>query len=170
MGNRVTRYRCLVADPPWKFGDSLPGKGRGAAKHYDCMPLAELCTFELPPMLPDSWLFLWRVGSMQQEALAVARAWGFSVTSEIVWVKPQMGMGRTVRNCHEVCLVCRRGKPERKSAAVRSWFEAPRGRHSAKPERFFELVEQLTEGPYVELFARRQRPGWVCLGAEVEQP
>jgi len=173
MGRR--RFRVLVADPPWRFGDPLPGPKRGAAKHYECLTLPQLCTFPLPPLVADCWLFLWRVGSMQLEALAVAQAWGFRPpTSEIVWVKtvkdgsrPRLGMGRTVRNAHEVCLVCRRGRPERRSASVPSVFHAPRGEHSAKPEAFFGLVEQLARGPYVELFARRARPGWTCFGKEL---
>jgi N6-adenosine-specific RNA methylase IME4 len=163
------KFRCIVADPPWSFGDKLPGGGRGAVKHYACLTLAELCCFPLPPIADDAVLFLWRVASMQQEALAVARAWGFNApTSEIVWCKPQMGMGRTVRNCHEVALICRRGKPTRLDAGVRSFFTAPRTEHSAKPDEFFALVERLYPGPRVELFARKHREGWTCMGNEVD--
>jgi N6-adenosine-specific RNA methylase IME4 len=117
---------------------------------------------------------------MQSEALAVAKAWGFTVTSEIIWVKShgsvsgpgngtQMGMGRTVRNCHEVCLVARRGKPARASASVRSVIVAPRGEHSAKPDEFYRTVDRLvgSGARVVELFARRQWPVWTCLGDEI---
>ena len=171
----IEPVRVLVADPPWLFGDPLPGVARGAVKHYPCMSLAEICLFPLPPLLDDAWLVLWRVGAMQAEALAVARAWGFRPPdSELVWIKTtddgrgvRIGMGRTVRNAHEVALVCRRGRPARKSAAVKSVFFAPRGQHSAKPDRFYELVEALSDGPYAELFARRERPGWRCYGNEL---
>lgn len=169
------KARVLLADPPWSFGDSLPGPGRGAASHYRCLSLAELCCFPLPPLADDAWLVLWRVGAMQQEALAVVRAWGFNPpTSEIVWVKTtddghrvRIGMGRTVRNAHEVALICRRGKPSRAAANVPSVFFAPRGRHSAKPDEFYELIERLADGPRVELFARVRRPGWECFGDEL---
>ncbi len=162
------KHRVLVADPPWTFKDRLPGGGRGAAKHYSCLTLLEICTFDIPKLHDDAWLFLWRVGSQQHEALAVAKAWGFGApTSEFVWVKPQMGMGHSVRNCHEVCLIFKRGKPKRKSASVRSWFEAPRTKHSEKPDELYRRIEQLTDGPYVELFARRKREGWLCLGDEL---
>ena len=173
-------YTVLVADPPLAFGDKLPGKGRGAEKHYNVLSLAEIVAFDIPKMADDSWLFLWRVAAMQTEALAVAKAWGFRVDSEIVWVKShglvgasgdgtQLGMGRTVRNCHEVCLVCRRGKPLRASASVRSVIVAPRGKHSAKPDLFFEQVEKLV-GPTArkaEIFARVHRDGWACFGDEL---
>lgn len=171
------RARVVVADPPWPFRDKLPGCGRGAAKHYGLLSLADLCTFALPPIADDAVLFLWRVGSMQREALAVARAWGFGEpTSEIVWVKtawapfprPRMGMGRTVRNAHEVALLCKRGRPERLSASVPSVLLARRHglRHSEKPDEFFAMVEKLYAGPRVELFGRKPRAGWTVLGDE----
>jgi N6-adenosine-specific RNA methylase IME4 len=166
--------RVLCADPPWKFGDALPGPGRGATKHYPCMTVADLCAFPLPPLDDDAHLFLWRVASMQQEALDVAKAWGFTVKSEIVWKKitvngkRHFGMGRQVRMEHEVALICTRGKPKVRDHAMRSIFEAPVGRHSEKPEIFYrDVVERLCAGPYVELFARRERPGWACFGNEL---
>ena len=53
----------LVADPPWRFNDKLPGKGRGAAKHYGCMGLDALANFELPPLQNDCYLLMWRVAA-----------------------------------------------------------------------------------------------------------
>lgn len=46
------------------------------------------------------------------------------------------------------------------------WFQWPRGEHSAKPEAFLDLVEQVSPGPYLELFARRNRLGWDTWGNE----
>ena len=77
-------------------------------------------------------------------------------------------MGRTVRGSHETCLIAVRGKPPVLSKSIRSIFDAPVGKHSEKPEAFYEIVEQLSPGPYLELYARRQREGWTCLGDEVE--
>ncbi len=200
--------RALVADCPWKFGDALPGPGRGAVKHYDCLSVEDLKRFPLPPLAPDCYLFFWRVASMTREADAVMDAWGFTPTGgELKWVKTTgpclvvidpgttksweqvvaamrltpdqrallddvtgklaFGMGRTVRNCDEVCVIARRGKPKPLSLSVRSVFFAPVGRHSEKPDRFYEIVEQLSPGPYVELFSRRRRSGWAHLGDEV---
>jgi N6-adenosine-specific RNA methylase IME4 len=79
--------RTMVADPQWLFGDRLPGPGRGAARHYPCLSVAELCAFPLPPLAPDCTLLLWRVAAMQREALDVMAAWGFTLKTEIVWVK-----------------------------------------------------------------------------------
>lgn len=174
--------RCVVADPGWKFGDSLPGKGRGASKFYRCMTVEEICQFALPPIADDAWLFLWRVGSMLAEALDVCRAWGFGAQkSEIVWVKtakhtpvgvpalPAMGMGRTVRNAHEIAIVAKRGRPERSSASVPSVIFAPRGAHSEKPDLFYQHVERFCPGPRVDIFARKWRPGWDAIGDELPE-
>jgi N6-adenosine-specific RNA methylase IME4 len=46
------------------------------------------------------------------------------------------------------------------------WFQWKRGAHSQKPEHFLDLVEQVSPGPYVELFARRHRMGWDVWGNE----
>lgn len=214
------RASVLVVDPPWSFGDKLPGAGRGAAKHYGTLSPAEICAFPLPPLERDCVLFLWRVASQVREANAVISAWGFEPTGgELKWVKltpasagcvlvrdplvseeefeaamaslpkaarkvverltgkMHFGMGRTVRNSDEVCVIARRGKPVIRGASERSVFFAPmptteegRARHSAKPQRFYDLVERITEGPIVELFARRHQPGprWTCFGNELE--
>lgn len=168
-------FRVLVADPPWQFDDALPGPKRGAGKHYATMRTEDICALRLPELAPGALLFLWRVASMLEDAVRVCRAWGFRPVSEVTWCKttregrPHIGMGRYVRNAHEGCLVgARKG-----SAAsivdhgVPSWFMAPRGRHSEKPREFYELVERLAPAPYVELFARAERPGWTCLGNEL---
>lgn len=173
---RPIEYGCILADPPWKFSDALPGKGRGAIKHYDCLSVSQIQRFPLPSLAPDCWLFLWRVASMQQEALDVAKAWGFTVKSEFVWVKTsaktskvRMGMGRSVRNCHEVCLVCARGRPIQICKSVPSVIMAPRGEHSSKPEAVQDAIELLVgDVPRAELFARRQRKGWKCFGKELQ--
>jgi N6-adenosine-specific RNA methylase IME4 len=174
--------RVVVADPPWAFGDKLPGPGRGAEKHYAVMREREVVDF-LPALElrepglvePDARLLLWRVASMQEEALRVMRGWGFAPKAELVWLKRTatgkrwFGMGRQVRMEHEVCLIGVRGRPPPpRNRATRSTFEAAAGRHSAKPEAFAELVEALYDGPYLELFARRARPGWDCRGHELE--
>lgn len=176
------RYSVLAADPPWPFGDKLPsksGESRGAERKYKVLTIPEICNFRLPPLEDDALCFLWRVAAMQEEALAVMRAWGFTPKSEVVWVKQAkvgglvlaMGMGRYVRHSHEVCLIGTRNNGLRlvKDHGVRSVIFAPRGEHSAKPDAFYQLVDRLCEGPKVELFARRQWPGWICLGNEMKR-
>lgn len=181
------QFKVVVADCPWLFGDKLPGKTKGAERHYKCLSVYELCHFlkdnDLEKALaPDCILFFWRVAAMQQSALDVVSAWGFTVKTELIWLKKTssgrrwFGLGRTLRAEHEVCLVATRGRPELKNHSTRTTFvtdldvcglSAEVGRHSEKPEKFFDIVEGLSDGPYLELFARRQRPGWVCIGDEL---
>jgi len=170
----VTPFAVVYADPPWKFKDSLPGPKRGAAKHYPTMTPFELKTMDLPPIATDAVLFLWRVASMQTEALAVMTTWGFTCKSELVWRKQTVngkrwfGMGRIVRMEHEVCLVGTRGRPTKRANNVRSVFDAVNYGHSEKPEAMYAIIESLYPGPYVELFARyaRSRPEWAFEGDE----
>ena len=165
--------RVLLADPPWRYSDSLPGKGRGAAKIYPCLATPEIARFPLPPLAKDAWLFLWRVHTHQVDAEFVMKAWGFDYCGELVWSKrtktgkQHFGMGRVLRNSHEICLIGRRGKPKPNGMSQRSVFEAPVREHSEKPQKQYEIIETFSDGPYVELFARRARAGWVSFGNQV---
>jgi N6-adenosine-specific RNA methylase IME4 len=87
-------------------------------------------------------LFLWATPSMIERALATARAWGFEYRTQMIWAKPSIGLGKYVRQKHEILLICRRGdhpapSPESLPASI---IEAPRGEHSAKPEIFHEII------------------------------
>jgi N6-adenosine-specific RNA methylase IME4 len=174
-------FRVIAADCPWKFDDK-PGR-RGAESNYQCMSVEDICRFPLPPLASDCVLFLWRVTVLQAAALEVIRMWGFTLKTELVWLKKTttgenrfFGMGRILRAEHEVCLVATKGRPQVKNHSTRSTFvtdfdvtgfSAPVGRHSQKPEKLYEIIESLFDGPYVELFARRHRPGWTCMGDEL---
>lgn len=190
---RHAPFKVVCADPPWPFGDSLPGPGRGAAKHYGVLSLDDIRNHRfvggevLDPrrdlVADDAYLFLWRVSAgadiatltFAEEAYQVARAWGFAPKTEVVLRKQtkngkrHFGMGWHIRNEHETCVLAVRGKPKPLVQNIRSVIEARVSRrHSAKPEVFYtDIVEKISDGPYVELFARSTRPGWTCLGDEV---
>ena len=94
----------------------------------------------------------------------------------LTWCKPGVGCGRFMCNTEHV-LVCRKGPRagnpfglggQFAPATTGTWFNWPRGRHSDKPDAFFDIVERISPGPYLELFARRARPGWTVWGNEVE--
>ena len=188
-------YVCIVADPPWAPRDKLPGPTRGAAKQYPVMSTPEICGLadvnmagELriyrEPVAKDAILFLWRLASMQRDALNVAQDWGFDIKSEIIWNKltknglPWFGMGRTVRASHETCLIAVRGRASKviRAKNIRSTFTAPvpvdaAGKyiHSAKPDAFFDDVVMSLVGdvPRLEIFARTRRPGWDAIGNQL---
>ncbi len=187
-------YVCIVADPPWAPRDKLPGPTRGAAKQYPVMSTTEIRGLSDPTFVgkriygeciaKDAILFLWRLASMQEDALAVVDAWGFDVKSEVVWRKltkngkPWFGMGRTVRASHETCIVAVRGRASKtiKAKNIRSTFAAPvpvdaAGKyiHSAKPDAFFSDVVMPLVGDVkrLEIFARTRRPGWDAIGNQL---
>jgi N6-adenosine-specific RNA methylase IME4 len=168
----------LTADPPWKFGDKLPGASRGAEKNYACMSTADICAMPLPVSRdePDVVLFLWCVESMQRDALDVVRAWGFTEKTSLIWEKlttggkAHFGMGRILRAAHERCIVAQRGKCPPAARNVRSRFSAPVGQHSAKPDAFYKLVELLyPDAVKHEMFARTRRDGWLQSGFELPE-
>ncbi len=175
-------FRIICADPPWPFNDKLPGESRGAVKNYRTMPVSDIMAFPLPPIADDAVLFMWRVASMPQAALDVISAWGFVPKTEIVWLKKTVhgkrhfGMGRILRAEHEIAILATRGRPQVKNHSTRSTFLTEVDwaglsdtvqQHSQKPDAFYSIIESLFDGPMLELFARKQRPGWVCIGDEL---
>jgi N6-adenosine-specific RNA methylase IME4 len=123
-------------------------------------------------------LFLWSTRRNFREGLAcsVARAWGFEPCGEVIWGlrSPGLGTPRALAADHEPILIAKRGSPEWTSKApvgVHFWRQPyyPKGGgkiHSAKPDAFQDHVELWSPGPYLELFARRDRLGWDTWGNE----
>jgi N6-adenosine-specific RNA methylase IME4 len=173
------KARALIADPPWKFNDReahRPGT-------YPRMDLEDIEAFPLPHLEDDAFLFLWKVAALTAEALIVMDAWGFRHVTEWVWDKrtkhgkQAFGMGHYTRASHETCIVGVRGAPKPMSRSERSLFHeeesvfsAALGIHSEKPEEFYQKVQRFTEGPYVELFARKRREGWETYGVDINRP
>lgn len=170
-------YRVIYADPPWTFATySGKGKGRSAEAHYDTMSLAEIEALPVASWAaPDAVLLMWATDPLLDRALGVIRSWGFTYkTVGFYWAKLNKargglmlterdfftGMGFWTRANPEPCLLATRGRPKRRSGAVRKLVIAPRREHSRKPDEVHERIEQLCEGPYLEMFARATRPGW----------
>jgi N6-adenosine-specific RNA methylase IME4 len=119
----------------------------------------------------DAHLYLWTTNKYLPAAFSVVTAWGFRYSTPLVWCKRPIGsfLGGAFTPSAEFVLFARRGKLPHLARAAQQWFEWPRqgqGRHSQKPDAFGDLVEQVSPGPYLELFARRQRLGWDTWGNE----
>jgi N6-adenosine-specific RNA methylase IME4 len=69
----------------------------------------------------------------------------------------------------EICWLGRRGRPQRKSRGVRQLIVTPIREHSRKPDEVYSRIEALSEGPYLDLFARERRPNWICWGDELDK-
>jgi N6-adenosine-specific RNA methylase IME4 len=162
----VTQYATIVADPPWRFGSAATKAD--ARKHYSTMALEDICALPVEDLAADNaHLWLWILNGMVEEGYRVVRAWGFTPVTMLTWCKPQPGVGHYLRNNTEHCVLATRGTPMVPAhKPISTWFRWPRGAHSQKPEAFLDLVEQVSPGPYVELFARRDRLGWDTWGNE----
>ena len=114
----------------------------------------------------DAHLYLWTTDRYLRDAYGIAEAWGFEVSKTLVWCKAPMGLGPTgtFSNTTEFALFARRGSLRALTRVDSTWWQWKRGPHSAKPPAFLDLVEQVSPGPYVELFARQSRLGWDSWG------
>jgi N6-adenosine-specific RNA methylase IME4 len=174
--NALGPFSVLVADLPWKVTDQPPGGG--AEKHYPLMSTPEICEFGLPQLAENCWLFLWKVTSMQREALDVCEAWGFRPVQELVWLKtskrgtPRIGNGWYARPMHEFCILAVRGSRPTDGYPAKCCYplvvQRGSGPSLCQARDLLSEVERLCRGPYVEPFARCHRRGWHCLGNEVE--
>ena len=166
----MTTYRTIVADPPWRYDTTRPlaGSKRGGAEYqYPTLALAEIAALR-PPAADDARLYLWATNPLLFEAREVVTAWGFRYVTLLTWHKlGAPGMGFYFRGDTEHVLFAVRGKaPIDPALRVSNHFAAPRTGHSAKPDRFYEIVEHVSPEPRLEMFARRRRVGWDVWGDE----
>jgi N6-adenosine-specific RNA methylase IME4 len=147
------------------------GRHRGGSVRipYERMPLEEIAALPVHELAADhAHLYLWTTNRFLWDAKAVAEAWGFTYSTLLTWCKTPMGIGfgGAYTLTSEFVLFCRRGSLAPTQRHDTTWMNWPRPyenghiAHSAKPDAFLDLVEQISPGPYVELFARRARFGW----------
>lgn len=157
----MTRYRTIVADPPWTIGN--PGATKAnASRHYALMTTQAIAHLPVLDLAEDSChLWLWGVNAALEDAYWVVRSWGFRPLTVLTWCKRQPGVGFYLRNNTEHCILASRGKPMVPEAKpLASWFVWPRAEHSKKPDAFYDLVESVSPEPRLEMFSRRARLGW----------
>lgn len=94
----------------------------------------------------------------------VAFTWAKSLRKSAGW---HIGLGYWTRANSEQCLLFTRGKPQKRSSSVRQLIVSPIREHSRKPDEQYQRIEELVYGPYLELFARQRREGWVSWGDQL---
>lgn len=131
------------------------------------MTVEEICALKVPAD-DDAHCYIWTINKFIEQTYAVACAWGFEPSTMLYWIKHPMGLGLggAFVSCVEPILFCRRGNLPVARRHDRNWWNWKRGKHSAKPEAFIDMVETVSPGPYLELFARRNRLGWHTWGNE----
>ncbi len=169
------KYGAIYGDPEWRdeVWSRETGLDRAPDNHY-ATSAPEIIKWRPVETIAadDCVLFLW--STIHHEAIAheVMKAWGFEYKSQIAWKKPSIGMGRWVRSMHEILLIGTRGNPPCPAPGTQwpSVIEALRGRHSEKPESFYELIESYFPNlPKIELNARRRRAGWDAWGLDAPE-
>ena len=182
----MSRYRTIVADPPWdvngagprwtgKKGVDARGVGPSRPLPYQTMALSEILALPVSELADEAaHLYLWTTNRFLDAAYQVVARWGFAPSQMLVWAKTPrgLGLGGAFTSTTEFILFARRGRLPTLSKQNTSWWNWKRPelgtgpQHSRKPEAFLDLVEQVSPGPYLELFARRNRLGWDTWGNE----
>jgi N6-adenosine-specific RNA methylase IME4 len=157
------KYNVIYADPPWTFKTfSDKGKDRSPENHYNVMSLQDICNLPVNKIANDnSVLLMWVVDPLLDKAFQVINAWGFKYkTVGFTWAKT---------NRKSEGLLATKGKPKRISKSVPQLVVEQRREHSRKPDIMYNHIENLLEGPYIELFARTQRNGWDSWGNQTDK-
>jgi N6-adenosine-specific RNA methylase IME4 len=180
LAKDLGKFGTILADPPWLFSNRT---GKVAPEHkrlyrYHTMTNEEIQRLPVENLaLPQSHLYLWVPNALVGTGLEVMAAWGFTYKTNIVWYKirkdggpDRRGVGFYFRNVTELVLFGVKGNlrtlpPGRRMPNV---ILSQKREHSRKPDQLYDIIEQCSPGPYIELFARRRREGWSVWGDEVE--
>ncbi|MCA8878819.1 MAG: S-adenosylmethionine-binding protein [Rhodobacteraceae bacterium] len=176
------RFGTVLADPPWRFVNRT---GKVAPEHrrlsrYPTLELEEICALPVADALQDrAHCYLWVPNALLPEGLKVLAAWGFDYKSNIVWHKVRKdggsdgrGVGFYFRNVTELLLFGTRGKGARTLAPGRrqvNMMQTRKREHSRKPDEQYDLIEECSWGPYLELFGRGVRQNWTVWGNQADE-
>lgn len=175
------RFGTILADPPWQFENR---SGKVAPEHYrlarySTMPLDEISRLPVAEICDaTAHLYLWVPNALLPDGLQVMKEWGFTYKSNLVWHKIRKdggsdgrGVGFYFRNVTELILFGVKGKNARTFDRGRRQVNliATRKReHSRKPDEQYQLIEECSPGPLLEMFARGARKGWASWGHQAE--
>ena len=175
-------FGAIIVDPPWRYtqrlgrGESVGDSTRGGLP-YESMPVEEIKSLPIGQVASrDCALVLWTTNTFLPDAFEVLKAYGFTYKVALTWVKDRIGLGYWLRGQTEHALLAVKGNPRRKftgphgAMGSKVWstaLHAPRREHSQKPGEVWVMVEDLFDGPYLELFARHHRQGWTAWGNQV---
>ena len=180
----MQKYRTIVADPPWRYGKWGGNSGRSEKDRtwnekaanlplpYPSMSLAEIAALPIPELADtDCELYVWTTQKYLEHTFPLIHGWGFKVCETLTWCKEPRGTGQggLFTPTTEFIVHGRKGKMPLKKRIDTTWWKVARPNvHSRKPESFQDIIEQVSDAPRLEMFARRFRLGWHSWGNEVE--
>lgn len=172
------KFKCISIDYPW------PEQGggrikRGADRHYRIVKKSECphelirITYQSGVWVPDPvgcHLWCWATSNYLEDALFIMKALGFRYVNKLTWGKMrkgnvQKGLGQYFFGSDELCLFGVKGRL-RACERVPTFFSAERTKHSKKPDVAYSMMEKVSPGPRLEMFARGPRKGWTVWGDE----
>jgi N6-adenosine-specific RNA methylase IME4 len=175
------KFKTILADPPWQFQNKT---GKVAPEHrrlsrYGTMTLDEIKLLPVSQVSDEtSHLYMWVPNALLPEGIEVLRAWGFKYKSNIIWHKIRKdggsdgrGVGFYFRNVTEMILFGVRGKNARTLPPGRTqvnYLATRKREHSRKPDEQYEIIQNCSPGPYLEMFARGTRAGWAIWGDQAD--
>ena len=155
------------------MGSGTGGPRIGANHHYPLMKTADICALPVEEWAEENaHLYLWTTNAAFPDALEVIESWGFKYITCITWVKNGIGIGQYFRGKSEHCLFARRGMlpykviDGKRQQGVTAFY-AKKTVHSRKPEEMRKMIEKVSYGPFLEMFARERHEGWDAWGNEV---
>ena len=165
----IGQFDAIVVDPPWPMEkvEREVRPNQSSEIDYPVMTEEELAVLKIPSAV-DCHLWLWTTHKFLPMALRLAPQWGFKYVCTFVWHKPGgfQPFGLPQYNC-EFALYCRQGSPKfKETKAFPVCFSAPRGAHSEKPDEFYDVVRRVTSGRRLDMFSRRDIPGFSTWGNE----
>jgi N6-adenosine-specific RNA methylase IME4 len=112
-------------------------------------------------LAPQAHLYLWATQYHLPVAFECLKAWGFTWSTMLLWVKKPRGRPGfpTWPNWVEYCLFARRGTLRTLKMHDTNVYEFPRAKHSQKPPEFRQMFTETSPGPRLELFARPDPEG-----------
>jgi N6-adenosine-specific RNA methylase IME4 len=165
------RFRTVVVDPPWPHtNDEMHCNMFATGERYETMTYTDIAALPISEKAAaNAHAYLWVTNHNLPRAFEIFEGWGFRYVTLLTWVKTTIGVGKYFRNNTEHVLFGVKGSQNLLYANVRtSFYGRPYSKkHSSKPDAFYRLVRRCSPGPWLEVFARKRRPGWAAWGAEV---
>lgn len=185
------KYQTILIDPPWKQKAGVPLAGYKVVDGvqiwnrqvnitrdlaYPSMSIEEICSLPVNDLAADdAHLYVWCTNAYMPHVFEIIKKWGFKYSTTLVWAKNQMGggLGGAYRINTEFLIFARKGNLKAKDTVGATWFNQKRvyengyPKHSKKPYYFHKMIESVSPGPYLEMFAREERDGWDVFGNQV---
>ena len=169
----MKKYKTILADPPWPIKlISRHVRPKQLSMPYPVMSIDDIKNLPVNDYADPNGccLFLWATQKYLPVAFSVMDSWGFKYHCTLTWDKTYGFTPFSFMWSTEFCLYGQLShKWERpKRIGVKTLITEKPRQHSVKPESMYELIEQTSFSPYLELFARRKRLGWDAWGNEVD--